>query len=119
MKQALARYIVETNQQDDYPEPCVDTCLKVLPYLVKMVPRWKVVHKENFHPNTFAAHQAYLDQMRNTLKSKRELKGMVKDALHSLMPGTVSEHGGDSEDEEPEIKFLDDDHVLHEAMKTP
>ncbi len=35
------------------------------------------------------------------------------------MSEIVTEHRGDTEDDEPEIKFLDDDHVMQEAAKTP
>ena len=101
MKQALARYLVDTGQQDDWPKHGVDTCLEVLPYFQKLAPRWSKVHKGNFHPTSFPAHQAYYDQLCNTLRSKRELKGMVKEELAKLRPGDVTEHGGDSEDEHP------------------
>ena len=101
MKQALARYLVDTGLQDDWPKHGIDTCLEVLPYFQKLAPRWGKVNKNNFHPASFPAHQAYYDQLCNTLRSKRELKGMVKDELARLRPEDVTEHGGDSEDEHP------------------
>ena len=119
MKQALARYIVETGQQDDWPKHGVDTCLAILPHLQKLAPRWAKVNKQNFHPGTFAAHQVFYDQMCNSLRSKRELKGLVKDEMDKLRHETVTEHGGDTDDEAPEYVFVDDDHVMQEAVRTP
>ena len=101
MKQALARYLVDTGQHDEWPKPSVDACLEALPYFQKMAPRWAKVAKENFHPSTFPAHQAYFDQICNSLRSKRELKALVKEELAKLRCVDVTEKGGDTEDENP------------------
>ena len=119
MKQALARYLVETGQEDNWPKHGIETCLEVLPYFQKKAPRWNKVHKGNFHPNSFPAHHAYYDQVCNSLKSKRELKSMVKDELRKLKPEDVTEQGGDTEDEHPEYVFEDDVPTNQEAAKTP
>jgi len=119
MKQALARYLVETGQEDNWPKHGIETCLEVLPYFQKKAPRWNKVHKGNFHPNSFPAHHAYYDQVCNSLKSKRELKSMVKDELRKLKPEDVTEQGGDTEDEQPEYVFEDDVPAMQEAAETP
>ena len=119
MKHALAVYLVETNQTDDLPEACTDTYLRLLPYVAKLEARWGKVNKDNFHPTSFTAHQGYADTIRNTLKSKRELKSHIKDVEDKLRQETVTEHGGDTDDGDWEIEIVDDDSVMQEAQKTP
>ena len=92
---------MDTGQEDNWPKHGIDTCLEVLPYFQKKAPRWSKVHKGNFHPSTFPAHQAYFDQLRNSLNSKRELKSIVKEELAKLKPEDVTEQGGDTDDEHP------------------
>ena len=84
-KRALVLYIMENNLKDDTPAATMDTYKAVLPYLSNIVPKWNTVKTNELNPLKHKAHQSYMDTIRNTLKSRKQLKTLLLDYEKSLI----------------------------------
>ena len=55
-KQALAQYIIETDPKRKPPKATVTTYRAVLPYVHRLITRWRAVTVDNFNTGQHPAH---------------------------------------------------------------
>ena len=75
-KKALVAFIIGENKVEKYPEPNMETYRQVLAYLGPINKKWKMVTCDNLNAK-WSAHKYYIDTLKNTLASKKELKSLV------------------------------------------
>lgn len=100
-KRALAIYIQKTDQRNNLPQASMETYKQVLPYLQDIVPKWSRVRTNGLNGEKHKAHQFYMDTIRNTLKSSRQLRRLILEYEKSLLE---EEDDEDSDVQLPETK---------------
>ena len=73
----MAQYIIDTDPKRKPPKDTITTYKAVLPYVAKLIPKWKAVTAANFNTAQYVAHSTYADTIRNTINSKEELNRLL------------------------------------------
>ena len=97
-KKALVSYIILMKRTEDYPEDNMETYRQVLVHLWPINERWKSVTYANLAAK-YAAHRYYIDTLKNTLGSKKELKTMIETKVKELAKAKEVTDGSEEENE--------------------
>ena len=102
MNNALAAYLIDTGQTEEYPAGGITTVRAMIPYLQKEDPRWKNVIASRVTTTGCAVYNKLCEQVRNTLLSTRDILYYIDVIEERNRQEAADQEESEEEDEEAE-----------------
>ena len=119
MNNALAAYLIKTNQTEEFPPVGITTVRAMIPYLAKEDPRWETVIPARVTTTGCVLYTKLCEQVRNTLMSTRDIHYYI-DVIEERNNKEAADHEESEEelDEAEQTPAKDHDNRVMEAKQS-